>query len=83
MTKNCNLTMVGDVFGERPYAIAVQQGSHLQEEVSKALLRLQTERFLESLTAKYWNNTCSNSEDSEGITLDSLGIKNNHKFMFS
>lgn len=35
VTRNCNLTEVGDVFAEQPYAIAVQQGSHLQEEISR------------------------------------------------
>lgn len=35
VTKNCNLTEVGEVFAEQPYAIAVQQGSHLQEEISR------------------------------------------------
>lgn len=29
ITKNCNLTEVGEVFAEQPFAIAVQQGSHL------------------------------------------------------
>lgn len=29
ITRNCNLTEVGEVFAEQPYAIAVQQGSHL------------------------------------------------------
>lgn len=38
VTKNCNLTEVGDVFAEQPYAIAVQQGSHLQEEISRKSL---------------------------------------------
>lgn len=33
--KNCNLTEVGEVFAERPYAVAVQQGSVLQEEISR------------------------------------------------
>jgi hypothetical protein len=35
VTQNCNLTEVGEVFAEQPYAIAVQQGSHLQEEISR------------------------------------------------
>lgn len=35
VTRNCNLTEVGEVFAEQPYAIAVQQGSHLQEEISR------------------------------------------------
>lgn len=28
--RNCNYSAVGDIFAEQPYAIAVQQGSHLQ-----------------------------------------------------
>lgn len=35
LSRNCNLTEVGEVFAERPYAVAVQQGSHLQDEISK------------------------------------------------
>lgn len=35
VTQDCNLTEVGEVFAEQPYAIAVQQGSHLQEEISR------------------------------------------------
>lgn len=34
VSRNCNLTEVGEVFGERPYAVTVQQGSHLQDEIS-------------------------------------------------
>lgn len=30
ISKNCNLTEIGEVFAEQPYAIAIQQGSHLQ-----------------------------------------------------
>ena len=35
VSRNCNLTEVGETFAEQPYAIAVQQGSHLQEEISR------------------------------------------------
>lgn len=35
VSRNCNLTEVGEVFAEKPYAVAVQQGSHLQDEISK------------------------------------------------
>ncbi|XP_055844793.1 glutamate receptor ionotropic, kainate 3 [Episyrphus balteatus] len=77
ITKNCNLTEVGEVFAEQPYAIAVQQGSHLSDEISYAILELQRDRYFEGLSAKYWNNSlnkeCSRSEDEEGITLESLG----------
>ncbi|XP_013164224.1 PREDICTED: glutamate receptor ionotropic, kainate 5 [Papilio xuthus] len=77
VTRNCNLTAVGEVFAEQPYALAVQQGSRLQEDLSRALLQLQKERFLEQLAAKYWNETarqmCPDADESEGITLESLG----------
>ncbi|XP_053623165.1 ionotropic receptor 25a [Plodia interpunctella] len=77
VSRNCNLTEVGEVFAEQPYAIGVQQGSRLQEALSRALLELQKERFLEQLTAKYWNESarqaCPDADESEGITLESLG----------
>ncbi|KAL7645343.1 UNVERIFIED_CONTAM: hypothetical protein RMT77_003729 [Armadillidium vulgare] len=74
---NCYLTEVGEPFAEQPYAIAVQQGSHLQDEISKTILELQKDRYFEALTAKYWNSTirgeCETDSDSEGINLQSLG----------
>ncbi|XP_058794707.1 ionotropic receptor 25a isoform X2 [Phymastichus coffea] len=77
VTQNCNLTEVGEVFAEQPYAIAVQQGSHLQEEISRKILDLQKDRYFEQLSSKYWNQSlkgsCSNADDNEGITLESLG----------
>ncbi|KAJ8675501.1 hypothetical protein QAD02_011287 [Eretmocerus hayati] len=77
VTLNCNLTEVGEVFAEQPYAIAVQQGSHLQEEISRRILDLQKDRYFENLNSKYWNQsmkgTCPNADDNEGITLESLG----------
>nr|XP_003700444.1 PREDICTED: glutamate receptor ionotropic, kainate 2 [Megachile rotundata] len=77
VTRNCNLTEVGEVFAEQPYAIAVQQGSHLQEEISRRILDLQKDRYFETLASKYWNQSlkaqCMNSDDNEGITLESLG----------
>ncbi|CAO1369520.1 unnamed protein product [Diamesa serratosioi] len=100
ISRNCNLTAVGDIIAEQPYAIAVQQGSHLQvtnkftfiflqiyilcvlyfvrkDELSRIVLDLQKDRFFEYLSAKYWNTSirgnCDRSDDSEGITLESLG----------
>ncbi|KAJ8965569.1 hypothetical protein NQ314_004028 [Rhamnusium bicolor] len=77
ISRNCNLTEVGDVFGEKPYAIAVQQGSHLQDDLSRTMLGLQKERFFEGLRDKYWNHSakgvCPSTDDNEGITLESLG----------
>nr|WBU77229.1 ionotropic receptor [Odontothrips loti] len=77
VSQNCNLTEVGDVFAEQPYALAIQQGSYLQEELSRKILQLQKDRYFESLTARYWNYSklqeCSMDGDNEGITLESLG----------
>uniref|UniRef100_A0A1A9UEK8 Ionotropic glutamate receptor C-terminal domain-containing protein n=1 Tax=Glossina austeni TaxID=7395 RepID=A0A1A9UEK8_GLOAU len=76
ITRNCNLTEVGEVFAEQPYAVAIQQGSHLADELSYALLELQKDRYFEELKDKYWNRSRSNcplTEDQEGITLESLG----------
>lgn len=35
VSKDCNLTTIGEVFSEQPFAIAVQQGSRLQENLSR------------------------------------------------
>ncbi|XP_042887113.1 ionotropic receptor 25a-like isoform X1 [Penaeus japonicus] len=74
---SCDLTEVGEPFAEQPYAIAVQQGSHLQDEISRAILELQKDRYFEALSAQFWNSSargiCPNDNDSEGITLQSLG----------
>ncbi|KAF6208104.1 hypothetical protein GE061_016554 [Apolygus lucorum] len=75
--RDCNLTEIGEPFAEQPYSIAVQQGSHLNEEISRRILDLQKDRYFESLSAKYWNSTlkgkCDSSDEDEGITLESLG----------
>ncbi|XP_030750371.1 ionotropic receptor 25a [Sitophilus oryzae] len=77
ISRNCNFTEVGDVFAEKPFAVAVQQGSHLQDDLSKVILDLQKDRFFEQLQAKYWNHSakgdCPSTDDNEGITLESLG----------
>merc|ERR1712241_709628 len=52
-------------------------GSYLNEEISKSILRLQKRLYFEKLSGKYWNSTkrsdCPILDDSEGITLRSLG----------
>ena len=51
--QNCNFTEVGEPFAEQPLAVAVQQGSHLQKEISKSILELQKERYFETLSGEY------------------------------
>ncbi|ODM95541.1 Glutamate receptor ionotropic, kainate 2 [Orchesella cincta] len=73
--QNCNLTLIGEAFAEAPYGLAVAQGNPLQDDLSMAILQLQTERFFETLSSKYWTNECTNLGDgeSDGISLESLG----------
>ncbi|KAJ2938705.1 hypothetical protein O0L34_g12034 [Tuta absoluta] len=73
VTRNCNLTEVGEVFAEQPYAIAVQQGSRLQEHLSRALLELQKERLLEQLA----NKSVLNFTENKGPTFPKLIFKSN------
>lgn len=51
--------------------------SYIQDDLSRSILELQKERYFEHLTNKYWNNSaksqCPNADDTEGITLESLG----------
>ena len=49
---NCNFTEIGEPFAEQPYAVAVQQGSHLQDEISKVILLLQKDRYFEGLKSQ-------------------------------
>lgn len=73
--RNCNLTLIGEPFAEAPYGLAVAQGNPLQDDLSMAILQLQTERFFETLSSKYWTSQCTNLGDgeSDGISLESLG----------
>ncbi|KAF5281024.1 hypothetical protein FQA39_LY05229 [Lamprigera yunnana] len=77
ISKNCNFSEIGEVFAEKPYAVAIQQGSYLQDPLSLAILDLQRDRFFEYLQSKYWNTSvrgeCPDDFESEGITLESLG----------
>lgn len=69
------MTLIGEAFAESPYAIAVAQGNPLQDNISMAILELQTERFFETLSTKYWSPQCHAPGEGEGdgIPLESLG----------
>lgn len=76
---NCQLQQVGQEFARKPYAIAVQAGSKLKNEISKAILMLLNKRRLEALKEKWWTNnpnrvTCpaTHAED-DGISIESIG----------
>ncbi|XP_075215254.1 ionotropic receptor 25a-like [Lycorma delicatula] len=77
ISQNCNLTEIGHLFAEQPFAVAVQLSSELGGEISRRILDLQKDRYFEVLNAKYWNSSnkgiCHNFDDYEGISLESLG----------
>ncbi|XP_043206928.1 ionotropic receptor 25a-like [Amphibalanus amphitrite] len=76
---SCDLQMVGDEFSRKPYAIAVQRGSHLKEIFNEAILKLLNQRKLEVLKEKWWNQNparkyCEREDDqSEGISIQNIG----------
>lgn len=63
--------------------ILFSRDRHLMRQISDInniifrILDLQKDRYFETLAAKYWNQTlkaqCPNSDENEGITLESLG----------
>ncbi|XP_060526726.1 ionotropic receptor 25a isoform X2 [Cylas formicarius] len=76
---NCDLTIVGEEFSRKPYAIAVQQGSPLKDQFNTAILQLLNRRELERLKEKWWNKnpekrTCEKADDqSDGISIQNIG----------
>merc|ERR1712061_465831 len=76
---SCELQMVGDEFSRKPYALAVQEGSPLKDQVNDAILKLLNQRKLETLKERWWNQnpkkvTCDNDDDSGGgISIYNIG----------
>ena len=76
---NCKLQQVGTEFSRKPYAIAVQSGSGLKDQISAAILKLLNERKLEALKEKWWNenphkvNCPSVDDESNGISIQNIG----------
>lgn len=75
----CDLQMVGDEFSRKPYALAVQQGSPLKDQLNDAILRLLNLRKLEGMKERWWNQnpnkvTCEeDEEDTGGISIHNIG----------
>ena len=51
----CDLQMVGEEFSRKPYALAVQQGSPLKDQLNDGILKLLNMRKLEALKERWWN----------------------------
>lgn len=66
--KNCQFLVIGEEFSRKPYAIGIQQGSPLKNELDEILLTLLSTRWLEN-RKKYWwpNTTCGLEAEFDGI----------------
>ncbi|KAM7352126.1 LOW QUALITY PROTEIN: ionotropic receptor 25a-like [Cochliomyia hominivorax] len=75
---NCDLQIVGQEFSLKPYAIAVQMGSHLKDQFDKAILTLLNKRKLKNLKEKWWSYVeeqikCNEPPNGlDGITLEDV-----------
>lgn len=71
--------MVGEEFSRKPYALAVQQGSPLKDQLNDAILKLLNQRKLETLKERWWNQNpqkkvCEEADDnSGGISIHNIG----------
>ncbi|XP_045465403.1 ionotropic receptor 25a-like [Harmonia axyridis] len=76
---NCDLKPVGEEFSRKPYALAVQQGSPLKDQLNTAILQLLNRRELERLKEKWWTKNpnkakCEQQENqSDGISIQNIG----------
>ncbi|XP_074095808.1 ionotropic receptor 25a [Cotesia typhae] len=75
----CDLISIGDEFSRKPYAIAVQQGSPLKDQLNNAILKLLNQRKLEFFKSKWWSrnpnrrNCEKESSQSDGISIENIG----------
>ncbi|XP_031337563.1 ionotropic receptor 25a-like [Photinus pyralis] len=75
----CDLQKVGDEFSKKPYALAVQQGSPLKDQLNSAILNLLNMRQLERYKEYWWHENpfkvkCDKQEDqSDGISIQNIG----------
>ncbi|XP_057341195.1 ionotropic receptor 25a [Microplitis mediator] len=75
----CDLIMIGDEFSRKPYAMAVQQGSPLKDQLNNAILKLLNQRKLETFKSKWWSRNpyrvdCTKKDSqSDGISIQNIG----------
>ncbi|KAB0800767.1 hypothetical protein PPYR_06506 [Photinus pyralis] len=75
----CDLQKVGEEFSRKPYALAVQQGSPLKDQLNSAILNLLNMRQLERFKEFWWHENpfrvkCEKQEDqSDGISIQNIG----------
>jgi ABC-type amino acid transport substrate-binding protein len=71
----CDLQEIGEVFGASNYAIATQKNmDSINDQISKAILTLKENGFLDSLTVKWLTaSQCSSASEVTSIGFDTFG----------
>ncbi|GAU96059.1 hypothetical protein RvY_07557-2 [Ramazzottius varieornatus] len=75
---DCDLNLVGEEFSRKPYALAVQEGSPLRDQLSGVILKLLNQRELELMKEQWWQmdkqKACGSGEnENEGISIQNIG----------
>ncbi|XP_017845406.1 glutamate receptor ionotropic, kainate 2 [Drosophila busckii] len=76
--RNCELTQLGESFGEKHYGIAVPFNAHFRSNLSVGILKLSEKGVLYNLRNKWFNSniTCDNAgpaNDADQFDMDALG----------
>lgn len=65
---NCQFQIIGSEFSRKPYAIGMQQGSPLKNDLDEILLKLLSTRWLDQRKVLWWpKRTCENEAHFDGI----------------
>ncbi|XP_055333034.1 glutamate receptor ionotropic, kainate 2-like [Paramacrobiotus metropolitanus] len=79
MSKDCDLTQIGNLLDSKGFGIATPQNSPYRDEISKAILKLQENSVLHKLKENWWKKNNSSSCDSISKPQDQaseLGLAN-------
>ncbi|XP_017856767.1 PREDICTED: glutamate receptor ionotropic, kainate 1 [Drosophila arizonae] len=77
--RNCELTQIGESFGEKHYGIAVPLNAHFRSNLSVGILKLSERGVLYNLKSKWFNNnetTCESGgtvNDDGQFDMDAVG----------
>ncbi|TDG47195.1 hypothetical protein AWZ03_006326 [Drosophila navojoa] len=77
--RNCELTQIGESFGEKHYGIAVPLNAHFRSNLSVGILKLSERGVLYNLKSKWFNNnetTCDSGgtvNDDGQFDMDAVG----------
>ncbi|XP_068974184.1 ionotropic receptor 25a-like [Bombus flavifrons] len=75
---NCDFRQIGEEFGKKPFAFAVQRDSPLRTKLNDAITKLAIERRLNALEKKWWDenpsraNCPADKDFNAGFDVDNL-----------